>query len=91
MADKQAVAALAAAIKNLQSAVDNLEGSENSGTPGTTPSAAADDAAAAKAKRRKADDIQNLKEEIKLQAGVWQTEEAMDIMYELSQNYQRGN
>ena len=31
------------------------------------------------------------KEEIKLQAGVWQTEEAMDIMYELTQIYQRGN
>ena len=30
------------------------------------------------------------KEEIKLQAGVWQTEEAMDIMYELTQIYQRG-
>jgi hypothetical protein len=31
------------------------------------------------------------KEEIKLQAGVWQTEEAMDIMYELTQIYQRGD
>ena len=30
------------------------------------------------------------KEEMKLQAGVWQKEEAMDIMYELTQIYQRG-
>ena len=29
------------------------------------------------------------KEDRILEAGVWQTEEAMDIMYELSQIYQR--